>query len=145
SVQPSGKDEYRVTLTAGLIETNREIVLDLDLGKEQQPVAESVVGSDGQTYIAVTFVPELDEATSEPQPCEVVFVVDCSGSMEGSSIAQARMALDLCLRNLSDGDVFNICRFGSGFEWMCPEPLAYSQENLEKAVAYVRGIEADLE
>lgn len=142
-VQPSNKEEYHLTLAAGLTETNREIVLDIDLGQEQQPHAESAAGPDGDAYVAVTFVPELEEPDT-PEPSSVVFVLDCSGSMQGESIDQAKLALDLCLRHLSLGDVFNICRFGSEFEWMSPEPLAYSQHTMEKAIAYVRGIRADL-
>lgn len=135
--------EYRVTLAGGLSETDREIVLNFDLGEEQEPRAEAVRGSDGRAYLAVTFLPELEER-AEPVPSEVVFVLDCSGSMQGLPIAQAKSALDLCLRHLSEGDCFNICRFGSSFEWMSAEPLPYRQETLEHALRYLRYLEADL-
>jgi Ca-activated chloride channel family protein len=135
--------EYRVCLSAGLTQMDREIVLDLNLGEEAEPKAESMIGADGRAYVAVTFIPQMEEP-SEAQSSEVIFILDCSGSMQGSSIAQAKTALDLCLRHLSAGDRFNICRFGSTFEWLSPEPLAYSQETLERAVSYVGRIQADL-
>ena len=74
----------------------------------------------------------------QPEPVETVFVLDCSGSMQGDSIRQAVAALELCLRSLSVGDTFNICRFGSPFELMRSEPLHYSQHTLEAAIDYVR-------
>lgn len=143
AVSPRGENEYRITLATGLTETNREIVLDLNLRREQEPHAEVGLGPDGRTYVAVTFMPELEEPCT-PEPGEVVFVLDCSGSMQGKSITQARTALNLCLRNLSPGDVFNICRFGSHFEWMNQEPVIYSQETLDQAVGYIEAIDADL-
>ena len=64
----------------------------------------SPTGED-EKYLAVTFVPEFDEAELvEPAPVETIFVLDCSASMQGDSIAQATLALELCLRSLSAGD-----------------------------------------
>jgi Ca-activated chloride channel family protein len=47
---------------------------------------------------------------------DVVFVVDTSGSMAGPKIEQARNALSHCVRNLNDGDRFDIVRFSSEVE-----------------------------
>jgi Ca-activated chloride channel family protein len=128
-----------VTLAAGVAEMNRDVVLSLRLAKEQQPLVQSAPGPDGATYLAVTFVPEFDEAElGEQQPTETVFVLDCSGSMMGESIEQAKAALELCLRSLSPGDTFNVCRFGSSFELLASEPLPYTQQTLDRGLAYVR-------
>jgi Ca-activated chloride channel family protein len=78
-------------------------------------------------FLAVTFMPEFDlsKGGDLPPPAETVFVLDCSGSMQGESIAQATAALELCLRSLNEGDTFNICRFGSRFEMFRSEPVRY--------------------
>jgi len=134
----------RVTLAAGMTEMNRDIVLHIELAREHQPCVQWERGKDGARYLAVTFVPEFDlddVAGSEgqgPAPSETVFVLDCSGSMQGGSIRQATAALELCLRGMNEGDTFNICRFGSSFELMASEPLRYGQETLDQAIAYVR-------
>ncbi|HEU4339494.1 MAG TPA: VIT domain-containing protein [Planctomycetota bacterium] len=47
---------------------------------------------------------------------DVVFVVDTSGSMGGPKIEQARNALQHCVKNLNDGDRFDIVRFSSDIE-----------------------------
>jgi Ca-activated chloride channel family protein len=44
---------------------------------------------------------------------DVVFVVDCSGSMQGDKIRQARAALKYCLTKLNDGDRVALVRFSS--------------------------------
>jgi Ca-activated chloride channel family protein len=129
-----------VTLAAhGVSEMDRDIVLNIELPREHEPVVEAAPGPDGASYLAVSFVPEFEvDDLAAPEPSETVFVLDCSGSMQGGSIAQATAALELCLRSLSVGDTFNICRFGSTFELMSSEPLHYSQETLDRAVEYVR-------
>lgn len=138
-VRPSGEDELRVTLSGTVTEMNRDIVLTIDLPSETEPQVQWAPGPDGAKFLAVTFVPEFETSELvEPQPSEVVFVLDCSGSMQGESIQQATAALELCLRSLSAGDRFNICRFGSTFELMASEPLVYSQQTLDRAIAYIR-------
>ena len=129
-----------VTLAGGVTEMNRDVVLTIELPREHEPSVQLERGGpDGRDYLAVTFVPEFDvDELAEPAPADVVFVLDCSGSMAGESIAQAKAALELCLRSLSPGDTFNVCRFGSRFELMASEPLAYSQATLDRALAYVR-------
>ncbi|HWE96974.1 MAG TPA: VIT domain-containing protein [Tepidisphaeraceae bacterium] len=129
----------RVSFTGGVAEMDRDVVILLELAREQQPCVQTARGREGESYLAVTFVPEFDEdELVEPRPTETIFVLDCSGSMQGESIQQATAALELCLRSLSAGDRFNICRFGSTWELMSSEPLAYTQATLDLAVQYVR-------
>lgn len=140
----SSSHSRTITLATGLAEMNRDVVIVMDLMEEQAPTAQRTVAPDGATFLAVTFVPEFDETvTQDSPPMETIFVLDCSGSMQGDSIRQARRALELCLRSLSAQDTFNICRFGSTFEMFAREPVSYTQETLRQAIAYVRA-EANL-
>lgn len=135
----SGSGGCLITLATGLAEMNRDFVIVLDLMEEQAPTVQRTLAANGNTYLAVTFVPEFDETVlQESPPSETIFVLDCSGSMQGDSIVQARRALELCLRSLSAQDTFNICRFGSTFEMFASEPVSYTQETLRQAIAYVR-------
>ena len=82
----------RVGLEGGEVVPDRSIVVKLELQSEDAPRAQVELGPDGARYAAISFVPELPE-TTESEPADIVFVVDCSGSMRGASIAQARRAL----------------------------------------------------
>ena len=140
----SGSGGCLITLATGLAKMNRDFVIVLDLMEEQAPTVQRTLAANGNTYLAVTFVPEFDDTMmQEFPPSETIFVLDCSGSMQGHSIVQARRALELCLRSLSAQDTFNICRFGSTFEMFASEPVSYTQETLRQAIAYVRA-DADL-
>jgi Ca-activated chloride channel family protein len=85
----------------------------------------------------------VDEAT-KTESREIVFVLDCSGSMEGSSIGQARKAIDILLKALPQDTLFNIYRFGSTYEKIFPTCVPYIEENLKAALSYVADINADL-
>ena len=97
---------------------DRDVVLKIALAETHEPRAVVERGPDGRAYALVSFRPKLDAALA---PAEVVFVVDRSGSMQGSSIAEARNALQLALRSLRPGCRFNVVGFGSTFEPLFPE------------------------
>jgi Ca-activated chloride channel family protein len=91
--------------------------------------------------VLLSFVPRFEAST---QPAEVVFVIDRSGSMGGSSIAEVRNALQLCLRSLSAGSRFNIVSFGSTFEAFFPASRAYDEASMKEAAAFVATLEANM-
>jgi len=138
-------EKAHVSLESGVTELDRDIVVQIALGREPMPSAQASKGPADHTFVAVTLQPQFDELEELPAAAnEAFFVLDCSGSMGGDSITQARRALELCLRSLSEGDRFNVCRFGSCFEMMNAGLLTYSQETLDQAVKYVRSVDADL-
>ena len=142
SVTGDDADGYHLLLTDAAMDG--QVVLSIALAADVGTHVQVERGTDGAAYLAVTLAPELADAGDAPAPSEVVFVVDCSGSMQGDSISQATAALELCLRTLNVGDTFNICRFGSNFELMSPEPLPYTDATLARAVSYVRTTDANL-
>ena len=75
---------------------------------------------------------------------DIVFVLDCSGSMSGDSIAQARKAVEVCLKSLDKGTRFNIYRFGSSFEYLFDRPVEYNKKNLSIALKRIKETHADL-
>lgn len=135
-------DGARVELAQDGAALDRDFVLLVEAREPHRPIARVAREEDGQRVAMVTFLPELDEA--ERRGHEVVFLLDCSGSMGGESIAQARRALALCVRALSPEDTFQIVRFGSRSEQLFDAPRRYDDESLARASAYVERIDADL-
>jgi Ca-activated chloride channel family protein len=132
-------DAWRVTFAGGVTDMDRDVVLTLNLACEQEPFALAATSAAGERFVALSFLPEFDEDDLTGQPhAETVFVLDCSGSMGGESMRQATAALECCLRAMSAGDTFNVCRFGSTFEMLAPAPLAYSDYTLRKAISFIR-------
>jgi len=138
-LQKTSETEVSVTLDGGVAEMNRDIVLLLEMQNEDKPVVQIGKWKDSDQFLAVTFTPEFEVSELHPpEPEEVIFVLDCSGCMEGNSMEQATAALELCLRSLSEGDTFNICRFGDTFDLMFPEAVVYSARTLRQALKEIR-------
>ncbi|KAH3761970.1 von willebrand factor a [Pelomyxa schiedti] len=100
----------------------------------------------GAPAALVTFVPtwqHLDPDATQ-LACDVIFVVDRSGSMT-SSIRTVGKTMELFLRSLPFKSKFNIVGFGSSYEKLFPKSVSYSRETLEVAIAHVNSMEADLE
>lgn len=75
---------------------------------------------------------------------EMIFVLDCSGSMAGSSIDEAKRAIEIFLKGLENGINFNIYRFGSNFQKLFNSAVPYTKRNLKDALQYISETEADL-
>jgi Mg-chelatase subunit ChlD len=120
---------------------DRDFVLAVSSAAFDVPRAWLERDDDGPHAIAVAFVPQL-AATSAP--AEVIFVIDRSGSMGGSSIEEVQSALTLCLRSMIAGCRFNIVGFGSTFESLFPESRAYDDASLAAASQHARSLEANL-
>lgn len=69
---------------------------------------------------------------------DIVFVLDCSGSMAGEKMEQARKALRFCVANLNEGDRFNIIRFSTEANSLFELPLNAKSSNLAKANEYIK-------
>ncbi len=131
-----------VTLSQEQVALDRDFVLLVTPTETRRPSAAVAAEEDGARVAMITFLPELSEQAAGPQ--EVRFLLDCSGSMGGSSMDQARRALALCLRALSEGDTFNIHRFGSRHDSLWPAPRPYDQGSLNEASAWLARVDADL-
>jgi len=133
----------RATVRLGERETtlDRDFVLDVRLDAPEKPRAWIEVDEAGRRAALLAFVADLP---TEEQPAETIFVVDRSGSMQGSSIAEARNTLQLCLRSLPAGSRFNIVGFGSTVEMLFPESRRYDDRSLEEASRHVKAMDANL-
>lgn len=89
--------------------------------------------STGAIAIQLNVVPKFNLPPITNQ--EYIFLVDRSGSMEGSRIETAQRALVMLLRALpSRGTHFNIFSFGTHCDSSWPESVAYDEHTLGLAV-----------
>lgn len=101
----------RIVLGAGAA-LDRDFILQLT---GAVTASTSVTARNGDGYVSlVSLDPQLQEETLRSLCLKLV--VDCSGSMGGDSIAQARRALLAVLGRLTPADAVSLTRFGSKFE-----------------------------
>lgn len=114
-------------------------------------------GGEARTVALATFVPRIAAAgpgaSSSPAAAagqvhqELWLVVDCSGSMGGSPIQQAREAALFFVKDLpaNSGVRFNITCFGSGHTSLYGACRPYDAGTEEEAVAWIqKHVEADM-
>ena len=86
--------------------------------------------------------PKIDYGPEEMLKREIIFILDRSGSMEGTPMEQAKKALKACLRTLREGDMFAIINFDDQLEVLSDSSLAFNDENLRKADDFVNATSA---
>lgn len=142
----TGRDPLVVRLASDTVRMDRDFVLTLAWRDSTQGRAYRF--SDGEhAFVQVDLLPPAADTAGTGdggREREIVFLLDCSGSMQGDSIGQAKKALGICLKALRAGCSFNVLRFGSTFQGLFPRSRAYDAESLQQALAYLDRVDADL-
>jgi Ca-activated chloride channel family protein len=93
-------------------------------------------------YFLLMASPGNSTKTDGAEPKDITFVLDTSGSMAGAKMEQAKKALSFCLANLNETDRFEIVRFSTEVEPFFQKLVPATQQNVEKATAFVKGLKA---
>jgi Ca-activated chloride channel family protein len=134
-----------VELARGSTIPNKDFVLEIREGKSVQAKSALFLSPDKdsqESYFLLAAFPPTVQPTKRV-PVEMLYMIDISGSMNGTSIQQAREALLQALDRLSPGDRFGILAFNSGYREFASEPLAASSENLAAARRFVQNLQAE--
>lgn len=134
---------YNVFLSNPDSRTDRVFELNWTPSFGSTPESALMTYDDGDAVYAMLMMsPPLAEAIS-PQPREVVFVIDTSGSMQGTSIDQAKAALRQGLGFLGPDDRFNLIQFDSDSDLLFEESVPYYTSYLLEAESYIDSLVAD--
>jgi Ca-activated chloride channel homolog len=95
-----------------------------------------------RSYGLLMVMPPNAPARMERLPREAVFVIDTSGSMYGTSISQAKEALELAIDRLAPGDRFNVIEFNSYARALFPDARPATRDNRALARGWVQGLRA---
>ena len=121
---------------------------DFDLTWKPAPEKAPSVGlfrehvGDADYLLAFVTPPAAEQATQKPLPREVVFVIDNSGSMGGTSIMQAKASLAYALGRLQPSDRFNVIRFDDTMDVLLTTSAPGDAEHVRQATAFVDGLQA---
>lgn len=94
-------------------------------------------------YLLMVMPPSAVSETAAAMAREMIFIVDTSGSMHGTSMTQGRAALLRALDGLEAQDRFNIIEFDSAVRSLFPASVDVSSATLEEARDFVRALAAD--
>lgn len=136
------KDGTRTISLIGTVPANRDFELVWKAKPQFTPQAALFKQrKNNQDYAMVMLMPPK-QMNTESIAREMIFIIDTSGSMDGTSIMQARSALLYGLEQLRPQDSFNIIRFNNDLESMFEQAQFATAINLDVARDFVNGLHA---
>lgn len=135
---------YKVTLDG----KNQKMNKDLEIILEEQEKLETTgmiydYPREDKGILYLRFIPEI-EIEQEISGSNYIFLLDLSESMDGNKLIEGKNALQLCLRNLTLGDTFNIAAFGDKLHHFSKElKVDFNEENLSNASKWIQDLVAE--
>ena len=121
---------------------DRDFILVLDeVAQDSLAVCAHDTLDEGAVNVLASFCPRVPAAA---HPLAVKILVDCSGSMQGDSIAAARRALQAIIACLREGERFSLSRFGSTVEHRSRALWRTSPATRLVGQRWAAGLQADL-
>ncbi len=97
---------------------------------------------DGKGYIMASITPPVSDVKAPVPPRDMIFVIDNSGSMSGTSMDEAKASLLNALATLRPQDQFNVIRFDDTMTQLFETNVAATPEMITKAQEYTKSLEA---
>jgi Ca-activated chloride channel family protein len=140
AVQLDDHEPAQISLAPERDVPDRDLVLDVEFRKQ---IAQVFVGpfDDGKLACAA-IVPSTVFGETSRAPRRAANLLDRSGSMQGTPIAQARKAMAACVATLSADDLFALVTFDDTVEGPTDALLAGTLDNRSSARQFLEGIDA---
>lgn len=134
---------YDIALAEGSAPMDRDLLLTWRAPPGSEPraaVFHERLGA--EEYALLMVLPPSAPATDVAMPRELIFVIDTSGSMGGTSIQQARASLAFGLDQLKPEDRFNIIEFNNSARALYRTAVPATSQYVSKAREFVRHLDA---
>jgi len=122
---------------------DRDFELSWTPALQSRPSTSLTTYNDGDSVYALLMLAPPLTASIEPQAREVILIVDTSGSMEGTSLSQAKSALLHAINSLDGADYFNLLQFNSRTETLFDRSFPASDGNIREARKFLHKLRAD--
>ena len=135
-------DKVVVSLQQEQAAMDRDFILNVKALKASRSFA--ICGPDGDGAAAVASFQPFFPGLQQPRPLNLAIVIDCSGSMQGDSIEQARKALEGILKALEPSDHVTLIAFGNSTHVLWNRLTACHPANREVARDFARQLDANM-
>jgi Ca-activated chloride channel family protein len=135
-------DDTVTTITIDGVSMDRDVVV-LVQGYADYRGSLTASHARQQWFANYVTIPKID-ATPVVTPMHVKLLIDCSGSMSGTSITQARQAVVRLLQLLKDGDSIAVTRFGSEVQDVTAGLMTVGNVVRKQMNAWLKTVDADL-
>ena len=143
-IKQTSETRYSIATIGENIIADRDFELVWKPQLDHNPQLTAFGESDGEnSYAMITlFPPELDHLQQKIQARDVIFVLDISGSMGGTSIEQAKASLITALDRLTAIDRFNVIWFNDQSGSLFDESMTATGQEIKNAKRFVNNLQA---
>ena len=142
-VQPINEKRAVVKLKDQATIPNKDFLLTYGVAGDTIKDAVLAHHSDRGGFFTLILQPPQRVQAEDVMPKEMVFVLDTSGSMEGSPLDTAKKTMELALETLYPHDTFNLITFSGDTEVLFPQPVPATRENVRRAKKFLSTRESD--
>lgn len=141
-IQRTQLDDTRVRITIDKSDRlpNKDFVLRYQVAGERIKTNVLTHRDERGGFFTLVLYPPKNLRSLDRSPMEMIFVLDCSGSMSGEPMAQAKDAVRHALNKLEPSDTFQIIRFSSDASQFGDRPVQATPESIRKAKQYVNNL-----
>jgi Ca-activated chloride channel family protein len=143
AVRPNGPQSRLVTLASGEVPADRDFELRWHPAGSAPELALFKQRHNGLDYVMAALIPPADTGKGPIPPREMVFVIDNSGSMSGTSMPAAKASLLHALGTLRKQDSFNIIRFDDTMTKLFGNSVPATPEQIAVARRFTESLEAN--
>ncbi len=137
-----GKGRAKVTLREHDSLPNKDLVVRFRTPGVELDAAPLFHREGEEGYFMLVLQPEDEPKPDVISPRELVFVVDCSGSMDGEPITKSKDAMRKVLKGMGPDDRFQIVTFSEWAEYFRAAPVQNTPENLKAGLEHIDRIAA---
>jgi Ca-activated chloride channel family protein len=140
AVNRVGPEQADIRLSALDAIPDKDFVLRYKVASRRVKSALMIQPDDEGHYFTLMIHPPETLESLPRSPMEMIFVLDCSGSMKGEPIAQAKTAIERGLKHLRPNDTFQVIQFSNRSSRFGRNPVAVSDSSVRDAIRYVRSL-----
>lgn len=131
-------NQLKVDLSPNDTIPNKDFVFAFRVaGKQMKSGLVTHTDAKGDKFFTLMLYPPAGLNQLDRQPMEMVFVLDCSGSMSGEPMQQSKDAMKHALKQLRPDDTFQIIQFSNNASQLGEKPLPATPRNIKRAISYV--------
>ena len=139
----SHQNAYFITLNQAKVVAHKSFVLSWRLlASEQAKISSFTEQVADEYYTLLTFFPPKTDL-AQVIARDIIFIIDTSGSMQGSAMEQAKASLSLAILQLNDKDSFNIIAFNDTTELLFSGTKMAAGHHIKKAQQFISHLMAD--
>ncbi|MDG4595913.1 MAG: VWA domain-containing protein, partial [Candidatus Contendobacter sp.] len=137
------QDRAEVRLANGRTLDNRDFVLRYTLAGTRTQAGLLAYRDQRGGFFSLLLEPPQVPAATDITPREMVFVLDCSGSMDGLPIDASKAFMRAALRRLRPTDSFRIIRFSDSANEFSAQPLPATPQNIQAGLRYTDSLRGE--